>query len=167
MDEIPGRRLIIMRHAKSSWNSLAATDHDRPLNKRGQRDAPRVAQRLAELGWRPQIVVSSDSQRTRQTWERMQDVFTDVTEVQFLRSLYHAGPDQLIDCLVGLPPSCTTVLALGHNPGWQESVAYFSGESIEMTTANAALLQTARHEWSDSIGRSAWQLHAVIRPREL
>ncbi len=64
-------RLIIMRHAKSDWNSGAASDHARPLNKRGRRDAPRVANRLGELGWQPDYVISSDSRRTRETLELM------------------------------------------------------------------------------------------------
>jgi hypothetical protein len=55
-----------MRHAKSAGDTDAATDHDRPLSERGQRDAPRVASALAELGWSPELTVSSDSARTRQ-----------------------------------------------------------------------------------------------------
>ena len=65
------KRLIVMRHAKSDWGTNAPTDHARPLNKRGQRDAPRVAQRLVELDWLPQYIVSSDSTRTRETYELM------------------------------------------------------------------------------------------------
>ena len=69
------RRIIVMRHAKSSWKSGARDDHARPLNKRGRRDAPRIAARLAELGWVPERVISSDSERTRQTWARMEEAF--------------------------------------------------------------------------------------------
>ena len=58
------RRLMVMRHAKSSWKSQVPTDHERPLNERGRRDAARVGKRLAELGWVPDFVVSSDSRRT-------------------------------------------------------------------------------------------------------
>jgi hypothetical protein len=72
------RRLMIMRHAKSAWSSDVASDHERPLNKRGRRDAPRVGKRLAKLGWVPEFVVSSDSRRTRETWERMQRRFPEV-----------------------------------------------------------------------------------------
>jgi len=66
------RRLMLMRHAKSAWQSQAPSDHERPLNERGRRNAPRVGKRLAELGWVPDHVIGSDSRRTRETWERMQ-----------------------------------------------------------------------------------------------
>ena len=61
------KRLLVTRHAKSSWKSGEDSDHARPLNKRGRRDAPRVAAHLVGLGWVPEQVLSSDSQRTRET----------------------------------------------------------------------------------------------------
>jgi phosphohistidine phosphatase SixA len=79
------RRLMIMRHAKSSWKGQVPTDHDRPLNTRGRRDAVRVGKRLAKLGWVPDLVVSSDSRRTRETWERMQRRFPEA-RVSFTRA---------------------------------------------------------------------------------
>ena len=85
------RRLIIMRHAKSSWNSPAATDHARPLNKRGQHDAPRVGTALVEQDWTPDLVLSSDSQRTRETFAGMTESFPGGIEVRFLSSFYHGG----------------------------------------------------------------------------
>ena len=57
------RRLIVMRHAKSSWKNESLRDHERPLNKRGRRDAPRIGEELASLGWVPQRVISSDATR--------------------------------------------------------------------------------------------------------
>ena len=67
------RRLIIMRHAKSSWTSGALSDHERPLNARGIRDAPRVGAALVKRGWLPQLVLSSDSERTRETFAGMSE----------------------------------------------------------------------------------------------
>src|SRR5262245_30773186 len=88
------RLLMLMRHAKSSWKSPAQTDHARPLNKRGRHDAPRVGKRLAQDGWVPDRVVSSDSRRTRETWERMERYFPDA-RVSFTRALYGGGPTEL------------------------------------------------------------------------
>ena len=67
------RRLIVMRHAKSSWKDPGQTDHERPLNGRGRRSAPLVAARLAELGWAPTRVHSSDAARTVETWRGMEE----------------------------------------------------------------------------------------------
>ena len=80
-----------MRHAKSSWDSPAKNDHERPLNDRGRRDSPRVAQHLAEIGWQPQLILSSDAQRTRETAELMLSVWEAGVAVEFSPELYLAG----------------------------------------------------------------------------
>ena len=85
------KRLIIMRHAKSSWTSGAASDHQRPLNKRGRRAAPLVAARLRDLGWIPDLVIASDSERTRETWQRMRAEFPQAIEERYSHSFYHGG----------------------------------------------------------------------------
>lgn len=162
------RRLIVMRHAKSSWDSEATNDHDRPLNERGRRDAPRVAERLVELGWTPQVVLSSDSRRTRETFDGMQRVLPAVRSVDFLPTLYHASTEALSEALLAVPDEADTVLALGHNPGWQMAVYWLSGESIEMKTATAALLECEAADWASTTARCGqWRLVATIYPREL
>ena len=161
-------RLIIMRHAKSSWSSGASSDHDRPLNKRGKRDAPRVAEHLAQIGWVPDRVCSSTSQRTRETWERMTDAFDDDTEVEFSSRLYHGGVGALLDELISCPSDVDTLLVLGHNPGWEHAVEWLSGDAERMTTANAALLSGEFDSWEESANEPRrWTLVTVIRPKEL
>lgn len=162
------RRLIVMRHAKSSWDSEAAGDHDRPLNDRGRRDAPRVAARLVELGWAPEVVLSSDSRRTRETFEAMRSVLPSLRGVEFLPSLYHGSTEALNDALLAVPDDVRTVLALGHNPGWQAAVYWLTGKSIEMKTATAALMECESPNWpSATTCRGHWRLVDTIFPREL
>jgi phosphohistidine phosphatase SixA len=162
------RRLIVMRHAKSSWKSDAPTDHARPLNKRGRRDAPRVGERLVQLDWRPQLILSSDSQRTRETLQLMQDALGREIPVEFLPSLYAGGAHDLASALAGINDDITSVLALGHNPAWEEVVEWLCGESIRLTTANAALLEGIGLSWREALaGSGSWKLHAVLRPKEL
>src|SRR5690606_1322492 len=86
------KRLVLMRHAKSSWSDPTLEDHARPLNKRGKRDAPWAAERLVSLGFAPDVVLSSDSRRTRQTWKRMAPILPPA-DVTFTHALYHAGTD--------------------------------------------------------------------------
>ncbi|MEX2187581.1 MAG: histidine phosphatase family protein [Pirellulales bacterium] len=161
-------RLIVMRHAKSSWDSPAETDHDRPLNDRGRRDAPAVAARLVELGWSPEVVLSSDSRRTRETFERMQPVLSPAGGVEYLSSLYHASIEALCEALLTVSDDVRVVLALGHNPGWQQAVYWLSGESIEMKTATAALLECDAADWQSSVAaREQWRLADTISPRAL
>ena len=68
-----------MRHAKSDWKDSSLTDHQRPLNKRGKRDAPQMAAKLSELGWQPSRVLTSDSQRTMETLDLMKSSFGAVS----------------------------------------------------------------------------------------
>jgi len=163
-----GLRLIVMRHAKSSWNSDAPTDHRRPLNKRGRRDAPRIGERLRQLGWLPDLVLSSDSTRTRQTWQGLASALGDDIEVEFTRELYHGGHHALMEAIAAVPTSVRTLLVLGHNPSWEEAVEWLTGEDTPMTTANAALLWSDVQEWGNSVSRpNRWTLEQVLRPKEL
>jgi phosphohistidine phosphatase SixA len=162
------RRLIVMRHAKSSWDSEAATDHDRPLNDRGRHDAPRVAARLVELGWTPQVVLSSDARRTRETFDAMKVALPALRGVEFVPTLYHAGTEAINDALLAVPDDVQTVLVLGHNPGWQLAVHWLTGESIEMKTATAVLMECDAADWpGTTTRREQWRLVETIYPREL
>src|ERR1700752_2871177 len=119
------RRIILMRHAKSSSKSDALTDHARPLNKRGKKDAPRIASHLAERDWVPELVLASDSERTRQTWGLMESAFEKKPpEVAFTRRLYLAGIGEVKSELMLVPPEVRTLMLLGHNDGWEEVLTF-------------------------------------------
>lgn len=160
------RRLIVMRHAKSAWDSDAPSDHARPLNGRGKRDAPKVGRTLAVLDWVPEAVWSSDSERTQETWLRMADELGADCEPTFTRVLYLAGLGALQDVADDWPTDVTTLLVLGHNPGWEDTVSRLSGIPVTMTTGNAALLTGGGATWSEAM-QSPWRLERLIRPREL
>jgi phosphohistidine phosphatase len=160
------KRLIIMRHAKSSWTSGAATDHERPLNKRGRRAAPKIGARLNDLGWIPDLVIASDSQRTRETWQRMQSEFLRPVEERFSSDFYHGGQTAITDACNRLTNDISTLLVLGHNPGWEYAVAELSGQWVRMTTANAALLEIDAGDWAQAM-QANWTLVEVLRPKEL
>lgn len=160
------RRLIVLRHAKSAWDTNAPTDHARPLNKRGRRDAPRVAAAIAKLGWEPETVISSDSMRTRETWKRMKKKLDKKTDVEFTRKLYHAGLDDILDALGKLSDKVKTVMVIGHNPGWEEAVSRLTGKDVQMTTCNAAMLSLDAKSWKDA-SKKKWKLEQLIRPKDL
>ena len=160
------RRLMLMRHAKSSWKSQVPTDHDRPLNERGRRDAARVGKQLAKLSWVPDLVVSSDSRRTKETWERMQKHFPDV-RVRFTRVLYASGPRELRSEVARLSADVRTVLVLGHNPGWEEAVKDLSGRELRITTANVVLLKGEGATWREALQCGPWSVAGVVRPKQL
>jgi phosphohistidine phosphatase len=120
--EDAGRRLILLRHAKSDWPDVA--DHDRPLAKRGKRDAPAVGRWLGESGYRPDAVVCSTAQRARQTWEL---VATGLAEagpegsglpvIRYEPRVYEATVLGLLMLVREFPDAWRTALVIGHNPG--------------------------------------------------
>lgn len=104
-------KLILTRHAKSSWDDPWQSDHDRPLNKRGRRSAVAVGNWLRQEGHVPDETLSSSSRRTEETQELLGLGGT----VHFTRALYHAGASAMLHELQGATGG--TVLMLGHNPG--------------------------------------------------
>jgi phosphohistidine phosphatase len=160
------RRLIVMRHAKSSWDSEASSDHERPLNDRGRSEAPRVAAMLSEREWQPEYVLSSDARRTRETFALMQEVWSDEVPVEFLRALYLAGYHGLIAASGLVPQEASTIMLLGHNPGLEEVVYLLSNQSIALKTAMAVLLENESDTWPDALmSLRTWRPVDVIRGR--
>lgn len=161
------KRLILMRHAKSSWEDGVA-DFDRPLNRRGARDAPRIASELSGRGWNPDIVIHSAAQRTTQTWELMASHFPEVQKVVSSKSLYHGSLPDIEEAVETLPADCGTSLLIGHNPGWELAVHQLSKQNERMTTANAALFEIEGDNWQSVFADlSNWKLITVLRPKQL
>lgn len=116
------RRLILTRHAKSSWDDPAQEDRDRPLNKRGRRAALELGEWLHSRGYEPDELLCSTATRTRETWMRVLAAPLEVTpQVLFLDALYHAAPDVMLDLLRQATGDC--VMMIGHNPGIGEFAA--------------------------------------------
>lgn len=107
------RRLILMRHAKSSWAEAGQRDHDRPLNGRGRRDAAAMGTWLAAQGWTPDAALVSTAARTQETWALLG--FGEIAMTP-PADLYHAAPEAMLAALRGAPDA-ETVLMLGHMPG--------------------------------------------------
>lgn len=161
-------RLVVMRHAKAVADVGAGGDHARPLAERGRTDAQLVGRRLVALGWSPDRVLSSDSARTRETWERLSEVLIGAPAPTFTRQLYLADPAVVVDALFELGPDTRTLLLLGHNPGWEQLVSSLSGEGVEMPTASAALLElSGERPWWQAASTGGWRLVELIRPKSL
>ncbi|WP_299849050.1 histidine phosphatase family protein [uncultured Roseovarius sp.] len=159
-------RLILMRHAKSSWSDPTQEDHQRPLNGRGQRSATALGAWLRENDYIPDQILSSSSRRTQETGERLN---LDA-ETSYLDALYHAGPDQMQGTLQAATGRC--VLMLGHNPG----IAYFAHDLVAMPpdharfqdypTCATLVADFTVDSWQDVRPRTGQVVDFVI-PREL
>ena len=115
------KRLILIRHAKSSWDDPATPDHDRPLNERGRGAAAELGIWLASRGYAPGEVLCSDAQRTRETWAGLARALPGFPALQLKPALYHAGPDVMLAVLRNAAADC--VMMIGHNPGIAEFAA--------------------------------------------
>lgn len=114
------RSLYVMRHAKSSWKDPGLSDFERPLNRRGERDARRMAHRLARTRPLPELVLCSAAARAVQTYEPIAKVFGSSVEVRIEDGLYGASGSALLTRLRELPHEVESVLLIGHNPGVQD-----------------------------------------------
>ena len=109
-------RLILTRHAKSGWDDPELSDHERTLTKRGRQAAATVGAWLNGNGYVPDLVLSSDATRTRETWACMQEALPAPARTEWTRSLYLAGTGAILTALRGAGDA-RSVLLLAHNPG--------------------------------------------------
>lgn len=110
-------RLLLLRHAKSDWPSGKLDDHERPLNARGRKSAPRMGAYVAKSGPIPTLVLCSTARRTRETLDLLMPHLSPMPKVQFSRGLYLAEWPKLLEAIRKAPRDCRTVLVIGHNPG--------------------------------------------------
>ena len=145
-----------MRHAKSSCSVANLDDHDRPLNKRGRRDAPRIAQELHDREWIPDRIRVSTSKRTMETLDLMEAISGKST-IDVEPSLYHSNISALLQAVEEVEEGKTTMI-LSHNPGSEILVHQLSNRLEVIPTAAAALFEKKQ---------KGWTLVDVLRPKEL
>lgn len=123
--------LLLLRHAKSSWENPGLADYDRPLGKRGQKAAPRMGAEIAALKLRPDLVLCSGAQRTRETLAlAIEPLGSPTPAVVYDDAIYMASPNELLALLRKLPSGADapqTVMVVGHNPGLEELAAELAG----------------------------------------
>lgn len=160
------KTLLVMRHAKSSWDNPAQDDHDRPLNKRGRRDAPRMGRLLQEHSLRPDLIVASSARRAQETADLVAPECGDVT-IRTEPRLYHASPQTWFEVIRALPDSASRVLCIGHNPGIEEFLSALAEQGAPMPTAAVAWVELPIGAWRSFDPQAAGNLREVWRPKEL
>ncbi|MGC9346928.1 MAG: SixA phosphatase family protein [Anaerolineae bacterium] len=143
------KTLLILRHAKSSWKHTDIPDHDRPLKKRGKRDAPRMGRLLVELDLVPQLILSSTAKRARTTAKLVARACDYQGEIRLEHALYQAGPMGHIRVLQGLDDAYGRVMVIGHNPGLEVLLEVLTGTSEWLPTAALAQVRLPVASWSD------------------
>ena len=158
------KRVIVMRHGKSQPAHPPESDHSRALETRGRREASEVAAMLVARGWLPDRAFVSDARRATETWEQMAGAFPGV-EVHACHDLYVGGGQSALERIASAPPEAVAVLFVGHNPDLERLVAWLSGESVGLGTANAVLLETNSESWELLAEAGVFRLVEVLRPR--
>jgi phosphohistidine phosphatase len=142
------RTLILIRHAKSSWNHSDLSDMQRPLNDRGERDAPFMAQRLAESGIQVDKIISSPAVRAHSTAKAYADALKfPSNEITVVDSVYEASVAQLMDVINNFNDDLKVVLLFGHNPGFSYLLQYLCGQMVHMPTNGVATLEVEAQSW--------------------
>ena len=162
------KELLIMRHAKSSWDDGSLDDHDRPLNKRGKKAAKRMGRLLDEEGIVPDLILSSTAKRARVTAERVAKAAGYGGPIVLRRDLYHASPSTIMAEVARVDDDVERLLVVGHNPGMEVLTGMLTGVYHRFPTA---ALMHVRFEppvlhWAQTPGRQATLLDVWV-PRML
>ncbi|MDY7103576.1 MAG: histidine phosphatase family protein [Actinomycetota bacterium] len=168
------RKLLLLRHAKSSWDDTSLDDHDRPLAARGRRATVAIAGHLAALGRPPDLVLCSTARRTVETWKRIAPALGPGGAVELDERIYAAGAVQLLRRLREVGDESSRVLLIGHNPAIEDLTLTLVGSGDTRLRRRVAkkyptgALATMCFDgtWADLRG-GAGELTAFVRPKDL
>lgn len=145
------KQLILVRHAKSDWNSAAASDFDRPLNERGKRDAPVMAKRLKERKIPVDMFVASPAKRAAKTAKVFAEVFgRDKDEIIFRKELYMAHPQVFFEVVAQTDDKHSTIALFSHNNGLTEFANLLTDARIDnIPTCGIFAVKADCNSWKD------------------
>ena len=141
------RTLLLMRHAKSSWKHEKLSDHDRPLNKRGMCDAPRMGRLLQEKRLLPEVIMSSTALRAKTTAEEIARSISFEGVVEFDPNLYLADPDTIADVARHAHVDAGPLLVIAHNPGLEGLIKQVTKRDAQLPTAGIAHIRLPIDRW--------------------
>lgn len=147
------KTLLLVRHAKSSWKDPSLADRDRPLNKRGKRDAPRMGKRLAARGVLPEIIISSPAVRARKTANKIaSQIGYPKDRIHIEEGLYQGGSTGMLTVIRGIDDKARSAMLFGHNPGTTDLLNYLAHAEIpNVPTCGIAELRFVTDSWSEVV----------------
>lgn len=160
------KTLYLMRHAKSSWKDEQLADHERPLKKRGRKDAGAMGKLLKSKKRTPGSIYSSTAERARETAKIMAEKSEFGGEVYYVKNLYLAEPDALLAVLHQVADEIDAVLLVGHNPGLEALTQVLGGKIVALPTAAVAHLSLPIEKWSEISLATRGELAHLWVPKE-
>jgi phosphohistidine phosphatase len=165
--------LYLLRHAKSSWTDQTLPDRERPLARRGRRDAKRIAKHLVRLESAPELVLCSSAERTRETLELLRPALAATSRISLEAELYAASADELLERIRAVPEAVASVMLIGHNPGLQELALVLASAGgalgrleAKFPTGALVTLTLADTTWRE-LSRADAVLAAYVVPKQL
>jgi len=158
---------LILRHAKSSWEFEELSDHDRPLNNRGRRDAPLMGRKLLKEQLVPQIIISSSAVRAHSTAKKVAKACGYEDEILIDPALYGSGYSDYLNVLTNQEDEHDIIMLVGHNPISEQLVEVLTGEIVTMPTCAIACISLPITSWKQIIDKTKGQLLNLWRPKEL
>jgi phosphohistidine phosphatase len=169
------KQLLLLRHAKSSWDDPVLADFDRPLAARGLKAAPRMGRELARRDWLPDLALVSPALRTRETWRLASAELPARVPVEFAEALFEATAGDILTVVRQATASAGCLLVLGHNPGLEDLARRLAGprsdagarRKLEEKFPTGALARlVVDDDWADLDFGTARLTHC-IRPKDL
>jgi phosphohistidine phosphatase len=169
------KRLLLLRHAKSSWDDPSLADFERPLSPRGLKAAPRMGRELAARDWLPDRALVSPAVRTHATWDLVAAQWPAHPPVTFPETLYDATPEEILGELRSTPERASTLLVVAHNPGLQQFADRLAGGTsdekalarLRQRFPTAGLVRLVFDgRWRD-LGFDGARLTHCLRPKDL
>lgn len=161
------KTLLLLRHAKSTWDNSDLADHDRPLKRRGVKAACRVGRLLKQESLQPDAILCSTAVRAKQTLELLLEESGMKPPVEFLGRLYHCEPAVFATCLQHLSDDVQTAMLIGHNPGLEAFLCQLVGQPELFPTAALARIELPITHWSEFNSSTQVASIQIWRPKEL
>ncbi len=164
------KRITLLRHAKSSWKDASLADRDRPLNRRGNKSAPDMGKRLAELGVRPSLLLTSPAKRARETARLIaRELNYPLEFIQSESELYLATPETILQVVARQDNGFNDVMLFGHNPGITELANRLGDRNIDnVPTCGMVGIELDVTEWTEIVtadGRTVFFDYPKSRPQ--
>lgn len=161
------KTILILRHAKSSWKHAELSDHDRPLSKRGLREAPKMGELMRKEGLLPDMVLSSTARRARDTAHIVAETCAYAGEIRLIPDLYRADVEDILGFLENQDDSFSIVMVVGHNPELEMLLSTLTGEEETLPPAALARVEMPIQSWRELDPEKSGKLVKLWVPGEL
>jgi phosphohistidine phosphatase len=160
------KTLLLMRHAKSSWDDPTLADFDRPLNPRGLRAAPAMGAFMRRGEILPERIFSSPAVRARETTRLVSEGGAFEAEIKLEDRIYEASANGLRQIAAEVDDACSCVMLVGHNPGMEHFVRHLTGEVVSMRTTALAVVDLDITKWAE-LDDGCGTLRALHDPKNI